>query len=99
MEAKLPPHSRSPMAMASRRIHKRGGCPVLAVLARPGENVAGITESKAFEVEKMPKKTSVHNDNWFDLMAINHLSQSLQASTGLKSRKSGYEGVVEAATI
>ncbi|XVE77838.1 hypothetical protein DITRI_Ditri13aG0095200 [Diplodiscus trichospermus] len=96
MEAKLLPHSRSPMAMASRRIHKRGSSAVLAVLARPGENVARIAESKAFEVAQ---KTSVHNDNLFDLMAINHLSQSIQAVTGLKSRKSGYDGLVEAATM
>ena len=87
MEAKLLPQTRSPMATALRRIHKRGCSPILAVLARPAENIAGITEklilkpaeNKTFEVAE---KTSVHNDNWFDLMAINHLSQSLQAATG-----------------
>ncbi|XWS36355.1 hypothetical protein CRYUN_Cryun20dG0078100 [Craigia yunnanensis] len=103
MEAKLLNQSRSPMTTALRRIHKRGCSPILAVLVRPAENIAGITElilkpaeSKTFEVAQ---KTSVHNDNWFDRMAINHLSQSLQAATGLKSRKSGYESLVEAAAM
>ncbi|XWS46898.1 hypothetical protein CRYUN_Cryun14cG0107500 [Craigia yunnanensis] len=104
MEAKLLPQSRSHMATALRRIHKRGCSPILAVLARSAENIAGITEkliikpaeSKTFEVAE---KTSVHYDNWFDLMAINHLSQSLQAATGLKSRKSGYESLLEAAAM
>ncbi|XP_011079931.1 beta-carotene isomerase D27, chloroplastic [Sesamum indicum] len=42
---------------------------------------------------------SVYNDNWFDRLAINHLSNSLQASAGLRSKKSGYDGLIEAATM
>ena len=86
MEAKLLPQSRSPIATAFRRIHKQGCSSIVAVLARPAENIAGITEKLILKpaeskTEVVPK-TSVHNDNWFDLMAINHLSQSLQAATG-----------------
>ncbi|KAJ1433124.1 putative beta-carotene isomerase D27, chloroplastic [Sesbania bispinosa] len=36
------------------------------------------------------------NDNWFDRLAINHLSKSVQAATGLSNSKSGYESLVEA---
>ncbi|KAK4355489.1 hypothetical protein RND71_024460 [Anisodus tanguticus] len=41
----------------------------------------------------------VYKDNWFDHLAINHLSQSIQATTGLRNNKSGYEGLVEAARV
>ncbi|XP_042047625.1 beta-carotene isomerase D27, chloroplastic-like isoform X2 [Salvia splendens] len=43
-------------------------------------------------------KTS-YNDNCFDRLAINYLSQSLQSATGMRSGKEGYEGLVEAATM
>ncbi|KAL1539710.1 Beta-carotene isomerase d27, chloroplastic [Salvia divinorum] len=43
-------------------------------------------------------KTS-YSDNWFDRLAINYLSQSLQSSAGMRSSKEGYEGLVEAATM
>ncbi|KAL6564412.1 Beta-carotene isomerase d27 [Orobanche minor] len=42
---------------------------------------------------------NVYNDNWFHRLAINHLSHSLQASTGHKSKGSGYDGLVEAARM
>ncbi|KAM3248576.1 beta-carotene isomerase D27, chloroplastic isoform X1 [Capsicum annuum] len=41
----------------------------------------------------------VYKDNWFDHLAINHLSQSIQATTGLRNKKSGYESFVEAARV
>lgn len=40
---------------------------VVAVLARPADNIAGSVTYK---------------DNWFDKIAINHLSKSVQAATG-----------------
>jgi hypothetical protein len=46
--------------------------PIQAVLMRPSQN---ITHQEA-------RKTSVYNDSWFDLLAINYLSQSLQSATG-----------------
>ncbi|XVF32484.1 hypothetical protein REPUB_Repub17cG0086800 [Reevesia pubescens] len=104
MEAKLLPQSRSPVASALRRKHKQGCSPVLAVLVRPAENIAGLTEKLILKpaerrTDQVTPKTSVHNDNWFDLLAINYLSQCLQAATGLKSRKSGYESLVEATAM
>lgn len=43
--------------------------------------------------------TSDYKDNWFDRIAINHLSNSLQATIGFRSNKSGYEGLVEATAM
>ncbi|KAJ7977324.1 beta-carotene isomerase D27, chloroplastic-like [Quillaja saponaria] len=45
------------------------------------------------------RKINVYNDNWLDSLAINHLSKSVQAATGIKSSKSGYESLVEAAAV
>ncbi|CAL0320558.1 unnamed protein product [Lupinus luteus] len=44
-------------------------------------------------------KTNVYKDSWFDHLAINHLSKSVQAATGLSNSKSGYESLVEASTM
>ncbi|XP_026452569.1 beta-carotene isomerase D27, chloroplastic-like [Papaver somniferum] len=38
----------------------------------------------------------VYKDNWFDRLAIKHISQSIQAITEIKNDKSGYESFVEA---
>ncbi|KAK1271023.1 hypothetical protein QJS04_geneDACA007471 [Acorus gramineus] len=52
---------------------------------------------------KCPAKTAepvtVYDDNWFDRLAIHHLSQSVQAATGIKNKKKGYESLIEAATM
>ncbi|XP_042971830.1 beta-carotene isomerase D27, chloroplastic-like [Carya illinoinensis] len=83
--------SRSPLSTLAHR--RRYPCkpvrsPVLAVLTRPSEIVT-----------KEARKTNFYNDNWFDQIAINHLSQSVQAATGLRNNKSGYESLVEAARV
>ncbi|XP_052170006.1 beta-carotene isomerase D27, chloroplastic isoform X2 [Diospyros lotus] len=62
--------------------------PILSVLTRPADHVKKESDSK-----------TVHNDNWFDLIAINHLSRSVQATTGVSNSKSGYKSLVEAATV
>ncbi|KAI3449701.1 hypothetical protein Pfo_006366 [Paulownia fortunei] len=61
---------------------------ILSVLTDNNLDTSSAHESK-----------NVYSDNWFDRLAINHLSHSLQASTGLRSKKSGYDGLVEAATM
>ncbi|KAK8674485.1 hypothetical protein V6N13_112774 [Hibiscus sabdariffa] len=96
MEAKLILQSRSPTATSSRRVEGRRCRPVRSVLARPTENF--VTERLRLKMLKpvdTEAGTSVHNDNWFDLLAINYLSETLQAATGLKSMRSGYESLVE----
>ncbi|KAK9161360.1 hypothetical protein Syun_007701 [Stephania yunnanensis] len=42
---------------------------------------------------------TVYNDSWFDLIAIDYLSKNIQASTGIKTEKGGYDGLVEAASF
>ncbi|CAH9111641.1 unnamed protein product [Cuscuta epithymum] len=41
---------------------------------------------------------NVYRDNFFDRLAINHLSQCIQAASGLRNKTRGYDGLVEAAT-
>ncbi|KAK8654252.1 hypothetical protein V6N13_128223 [Hibiscus sabdariffa] len=101
MDAKLISQGRCPTATSSRLVDKQRRRPVHAVLERPRESLA--TERLRLRLKLKPADskaaTSVHNDNWFDLLAINYLSQSLQAATGLKSMLSGYEGFVETASM
>ncbi|CAL8178533.1 unnamed protein product [Prunus armeniaca] len=79
-------------------------CSIAAVLTRPAENINIATGKSrtiiipADVVTGAEEKSRIYNDNWFDRMAINHLSQNVQAATGLKNNKSGFESLVEAAT-
>ncbi|KAK3036884.1 hypothetical protein RJ639_031502 [Escallonia herrerae] len=65
---------------------------VLAVLTRPTDNAErSLTATTSTK--------TVYSDNWFDRLAIHHLSQSVQDAIGLRNNKSGYESLVEAATV
>ncbi|KAL1329707.1 beta-carotene isomerase D27, chloroplastic [Arachis hypogaea] len=75
----------SPYQWMMKLKHKSKSPFVVGVLARPAENNA--------------QETNVYKDNWFDHLAINHLSKSVQASTGHSNGKSGYESLVEAAMV
>ncbi|CBI25060.3 hypothetical protein AAG906_021322 [Vitis piasezkii] len=89
MDAKLVTQHRSHVWAGKRGMHKpRSSPPILAVLARPADNLTLVKETP-----------SLLTDNWFDRIAINHLSQSVQATTGLRNSKSGYESLVEAAAM
>ncbi|XP_071920208.1 beta-carotene isomerase D27, chloroplastic-like isoform X2 [Coffea arabica] len=70
--------------------HSPSPC-VVAVLSR--------SPDKSVELSGTMASRTVYKDNWFDRAAINHLSQRLQETTGLRSRKSGYDGLVEAAGV
>ncbi|KAL3531289.1 hypothetical protein ACH5RR_010611 [Cinchona calisaya] len=61
---------------------------VLAFLCRPARNSTQLSTTSS---------KNVYKDNWFDRIAINHLSHSLQEKTGMRSSKNGYDGLVEAA--
>ncbi|RDX68689.1 Beta-carotene isomerase D27, chloroplastic, partial [Mucuna pruriens] len=61
---------------------------VVGVLARPAGNVSGET-----------RKTNLYKDSLFDHIAINYLSKCVQEATGFRNSKSGYESLVEAATV
>ncbi|XP_041009002.1 beta-carotene isomerase D27, chloroplastic-like [Juglans microcarpa x Juglans regia] len=102
MDASFLAHSmRSSLSTVARRrnstICKPLACSNPAVVAvlttRPKESIAEDLSGKS------TSSSSVYNDNWFDLVAINHLSQSVQAATGIRNSKSGYESLVEAAKV
>ncbi|XP_061338139.1 beta-carotene isomerase D27, chloroplastic-like [Gastrolobium bilobum] len=90
MDARMVAQSQSPtLTLVHRNLRLKPKHPsVVAVLTRPTDDIAGET-----------RKTNVYKDKWFDHLAINHLSKSVQASSGLSNSKSGYESLVEAATV
>ncbi|XP_057509177.1 beta-carotene isomerase D27, chloroplastic-like [Actinidia eriantha] len=90
MEATLALQHRSPFStrVQGRRMRLEKHSPkILYTLTRPTDDAGKVTRLK-----------SIYKDNWFDLIAINHISQSVQTTTGLRNNKSGYESFVEAAT-
>ncbi|XP_019454591.1 PREDICTED: beta-carotene isomerase D27, chloroplastic-like isoform X2 [Lupinus angustifolius] len=64
---------------------------IVAVLTRPS--------SSSDDIAGQTRKINVYKDNFFDLLAINHLSKTVQASTGFSNNKSGYESLTEAAIM
>ncbi|KAM1357031.1 hypothetical protein ACFX13_031800 [Malus domestica] len=83
-----------------RHVHERNKlrrCSIVAVLTTPAENMNIATDTRPAGAAVEDKR--VYKDNWFDRMAINHLSQNVQAATRLRNNKSGYESLVEAATV
>ncbi|KAF8006428.1 hypothetical protein BT93_K0659 [Corymbia citriodora subsp. variegata] len=104
MEAKLLHQSLSsfmPTRNNSRRqrASKPLSSPVLAVLTRPAEKIVEIAEKTM--TTRRPEEDAIvtkYEDNWFDLMATNYLSRSVQAAIGIRNKKSGYDGLVEAAS-
>ncbi|KAM1001389.1 hypothetical protein ACFX15_007581 [Malus domestica] len=77
--------------------HKLRRCSIVALLTTPVENMNIATDTRPADAAVEGKR--VYKDNWFDRMAINHLSQNVQAATGLRNNKSGYESLVKAATV
>ncbi|XP_009765815.1 beta-carotene isomerase D27, chloroplastic [Nicotiana tabacum] len=75
--------------------YKKIPYPLCSILTKlPANNQNHNAETTTTSCSK-----NVYKDNWFDRLAINHLSQSIQATTGLRNNKSGYEGLAEAATM
>ncbi|KDP21385.1 hypothetical protein JCGZ_21856 [Jatropha curcas] len=102
MEASFLSQNKSPTPHLPLTRHhlKQNPFPILAVLDSPPANFRGLKEKKgsqpACNLMELPQK-AVYNDNWFDQLAINHLSRSVQAATGLRNKKTGYESLVQAA--
>ncbi|PON94996.1 Beta-carotene isomerase D27-like [Trema orientale] len=67
----------------------------VAVLTPPADNISMVTDGSSLRPREV--SPAPYNDTWFDRIAIQHLSQSVQAATGLRNSKSGYESLVEAA--
>ncbi|XP_050237398.1 beta-carotene isomerase D27, chloroplastic [Mercurialis annua] len=80
-----------------RRTNKLNRSPVFAVLTRPVHENIRVKELKSRDELADMTRNTVYNDSWLDQLAINHLSQSVQAATGLRNKKSGYESLVQAA--
>ncbi|KAE9589181.1 putative beta-carotene isomerase [Lupinus albus] len=87
MEPNVLAQSRSStLCLAQWKLTRKSKQPcVVGVLTRPATGEAA--------------ETNVYKDSWFDHIAINHLSKSIQAATGLSNSKSGYESLVEASTM
>ncbi|KAH7863734.1 hypothetical protein Vadar_021386 [Vaccinium darrowii] len=91
MEARLVMHNSSPFPTQARRTDMRQGkqcMSIVSVLTRPVDDQVG----------KLSSLKTVYKDNLFDRIAINYMSQIVQASTGLTNNKSGYDSFVEATT-
>jgi hypothetical protein len=78
MDAKFVVHTSSPFSSLA---HRSYTCkppvrspPTLAVLTSPTETITQEATKTTTSV--------IYNDNWFDKIAINHLSQSVQAASG-----------------
>ena len=73
---------------------KRKQSHIVAVLTQPADNLGIVREGSilrpAETVKGVRKKSSGYDDNWFDQLAIHHLSQSVQAATGIFSCFSGH---------
>ena len=76
MEAKFFAYNKNPtLTSAHWKVIKRKPEPpsVVAVLTRPSDDIAA---------REATKTNPVYKDKWFDRLAINHLSKSVQAAIG-----------------
>lgn len=78
---------------------KRLLTPVHAVHIRP-RDLPSLNLVQINPVVQTDTATSdVYKDSWIDLLAINYLSKVLEETAGAQSRKKGYDGLVEIATM
>ncbi|CAL5432887.1 unnamed protein product [Camellia sinensis] len=111
MEATLVLQNSGPFASRGRRkqhIHGRLAkhsrpCSILSVLTKPTITTTpqsdDLNQVSSSNSTAAATTTTVYRDSWFDRIAINHLSRSVQSTTGIRNDKSGYESLVEAATM
>lgn len=62
---------------------RRPSSTIVSVLTRPADHIIIIETESTDSKGKAENTSTIYNDNWFDRIAINHLSQSVQAATGL----------------
>ncbi|XP_019188281.1 PREDICTED: beta-carotene isomerase D27, chloroplastic isoform X2 [Ipomoea nil] len=97
MDAKLVQRFETPTIIVHRHHRtttKRHHLPLLirAVVAKPADNNNNNSNTKT---TLSSSSSNVYHDTWFDRLAINHLSHCVKAVTGVRSSKSGYDGLVE----
>ncbi|EEF41385.1 hypothetical protein RCOM_0991210 [Ricinus communis] len=86
MEAIIFPQNRGPIPSQPlpRQTNRLNKSRIFAVLTKPTENISGVKEKKSSDnLPGLTSKISIYRDSWFDQLAINHLSQSVQAATGI----------------
>ncbi|XP_015891384.3 beta-carotene isomerase D27, chloroplastic [Ziziphus jujuba] len=79
--------------------HKQSSLLVVAVLTPPATEKTSFIPADNSMSGVGKNTTAIYNDSWFDRIAIDYLSKSVQSATGLMNRKSGYESLVEAASM
>ncbi|XP_020242076.1 beta-carotene isomerase D27, chloroplastic [Asparagus officinalis] len=101
MESSLLLHHGGLNPLSAARKHTQN---FVAGLQRPTRSPKVIYPYRVSAVTTKPvspteEKKTVYSDNWFDRLAIRHLSQSVQAATGLRNEKEGYDSLMEAASM
>ncbi|CAL9063831.1 unnamed protein product, partial [Musa banksii] len=61
--------------------------------------VMRVTTDERVVAAAAPRDKTVYKDNWFDRLAIHHLSSAIEATTGISNKKEGYESLVAAAIM
>nr|GMD23662.1 beta-carotene isomerase D27, chloroplastic [Ipomoea batatas] len=93
MDAKLLQRFETPRIIVHHRTTTKRHLPLIrAVITKPADN---NSNTKTTLSSSSWGSKNVYHDTWFDRLAINHLSQCVKAVTGVRSSKSGYDGLVE----
>ncbi|CAL9146999.1 unnamed protein product [Musa hybrid cultivar] len=61
--------------------------------------VMRVTTDERVVAAAAPRDKTVYKDNWFERLAIHHLSSAIEATTGMTNKKEGYESLVAAAIM
>ncbi|KAH7652280.1 Beta-carotene isomerase protein [Dioscorea alata] len=72
---------------------------VVSALMTQNQNKISARVTGVSETPICAANMVVYEDNWFNRLAIQHLSQSVQDTTGMRSEKEGYEGLIEASSM
>ncbi|XP_068650666.1 beta-carotene isomerase D27, chloroplastic-like [Aristolochia californica] len=83
-------------------VFNNGGVLTIAAGSRKSHDVKRLQRVQAVmskPKEKAELQATVYDDGWFSRTAIRHLSQSVQATTGISSSKEGYESFLEVTSL
>ena len=71
---------------------------IVSVLTTPADILNIEVDKRSIRPADAEEQRSAYNDNWFDKLAIDYLSQNVQAASGLRNSKSGFKSLVDAAS-
>lgn len=63
-------------------VHKLRHSSIVSVLTTPADILNIEVDTRSIKPADAEEKRSVYNDNWFDKLAIDYLSQNVQAASG-----------------